>query len=68
MISAIKLTPPFRSVVGGKPDLYGPFWMASTLVVIIVASSSLIDFFSDSKKEYNFDRIPVACMLVPLSS
>ena len=63
-MSAIRLKPAFRHVVGSKPDLYGPFWIASTLVVIIVASSSLINFFADSTKQYDFDQIPVAASLV----
>ena len=65
--SAVMLKPPFRTVVGDKPDLYGPFWLASTLVVIIVASSSLITFFSE-QPSYNFDQIPVASALVPMPS
>ena len=62
--SAVMLKPPFRLVVGDKPDLYGPFWLASTLVVIIVASSSLITFLQDEKLPYDFDQIPVASGLV----
>ena len=65
--SAVMLRPPFRLVVGDKPDLYGPFWLASTLVVIIVASSSLITFLHDEKLPYNFDQIPVASSLVLIS-
>jgi hypothetical protein len=45
-MSAITLRPPFRQVIKDKPDLYGPFWIATTLIVIIIASASLITFFA----------------------
>lgn len=67
MVSAIILRPAFRQVIQDKPDLYGPFWIATTLIVIIIASASLITFFasSDGKEvSYEFTQIPVAASLV----
>jgi hypothetical protein len=67
MVSAITLRPPFKQVIKDKPDLYGPFWIATTLIVIIVASASLISYFassSDKQVDYNFKQIPVATSLV----
>ena len=46
MKSAVLLKPAFKEVVGNEPDLYGPFWIATTLIVIIIASSSIIAFFN----------------------
>lgn len=71
MVSAITLRPPFRQVIKDKPDLYGPFWIATTLIVIIIASASLITFFAstdDKKVTYEFTQIPVATSLVFLLS
>lgn len=48
MVSAITLRPPFRQVIKDKPDLYGPFWIATTLIVIIIASASLVSYFASS--------------------
>jgi hypothetical protein len=48
MRAAILLRPPFRSVIKNKPDLYGPFWIATTLIVVIVASASLVTFFAST--------------------
>ena len=67
MKSAVLLKPAFKEVVQNEPDLYGPFWISTTLIVIIIASSSLIAFFNAKDGErvkYNFDQIPVAAILV----
>lgn len=48
MVSAVTLRPSFKQVINNKPDLYGPFWIATTLIVIIVASASLITFLSST--------------------
>ena len=67
MLSAITLRPAFKHVIKDKPDLYGPFWIASTLIVIIIASASLITFFASTTENpvaYDFAKIPVATSLV----
>lgn len=58
------LRPSFRHVIENKPDLYGPFWISTTLIIIIVASSSLINLFNDTKTTYDFDKVSVAAGLV----
>ncbi len=48
------------------PDLYGPFWLASTVVIILAASSSFADYlaFAPSAEhpywQYDFERLTVA--------
>ena len=67
MKAALLLKPAFREVMRNQPDLYGPFWLATTLVIIILASSSLITFFAHTDEEpiqYDFEQIPVAAGLV----
>lgn len=63
--SAIFLKPPFGEVIQNQPDLYGPFWIASTLIVVIIAASSLLQFFDKPSSAYNFDQLAVAACLVP---
>lgn len=62
--SAIFLKPPFGEVIRDKPDLYGPFWIASTLIVVIIAASSLLQFFDKPSEAYNFNQLTVAASLV----
>jgi hypothetical protein len=66
--SAVLLTPPFHQVLEDKPDLYGPFWIATTLIVVLIGSSSLMSFFNDPSVTYDFNQISVAASLVSHSS
>ena len=46
-----------------KPDLYGPFWILATLVVILTISGNLARYFETedkSKFEYSFKIVPIA--------
>lgn len=56
----------FGEVLHEKPDLYGPFWIATTLIVVIIAASSLLNFFYTPQTAYNFDKLSVAASLVAL--
>ena len=33
--------PPFLELIGGKPDLYGPFWTTTTLIFVLAVSSNM---------------------------
>lgn len=39
----------FFEVVGDKPDLYGPFWICSTLVFVLAVSSNVASWLNASK-------------------
>lgn len=54
----------FSEVLKDKPDLYGPFWIATTLIVVIIAASSLLNFFYTPTVPYDFSKLSVAASLV----
>lgn len=64
--SAIFLRPSFGDIINDKPDLYGPFWIATTLIVVIIAASSLLQFFNQPHVAYDFDQLAVAASLVDM--
>ena len=64
--SAVILRPPFHQVVGDKPDLYGPFWIATSLVVVLIVSSSILWFIDGQEGSYNYNFVPIASMMVKL--
>ncbi|KAG0307511.1 hypothetical protein BGZ98_000100 [Dissophora globulifera] len=33
----------FLDVMGGSPDLYGPFWIATTVIFVLFVTSSIVD-------------------------
>ncbi|KAI8598318.1 hypothetical protein EDD21DRAFT_382834 [Dissophora ornata] len=33
----------FLEVMGGSPDLYGPFWIATTVIFVLFVTSSIVD-------------------------
>ena len=63
--SLIPFNKKFSEIVGDKPDLYGPFWIYATLVLVIAASGSLTRFIEgDSTKNFFEEFIPIACILI----
>ncbi len=62
---AVTMKPPFRQVIQNRPDLYGPFWISTSLIVLIIASSSLISIFG-GEENYDFEQLSVATFLVPV--
>ena len=52
-----------------KPDLYGPFWILTTLIVILAISANIetyiqLDAEARLKYQYNFSFVPVAIGVV----
>ena len=63
--SLIPFNKKFSEIVGDKPDLYGPFWIYATLVLVIAASGSLTRFIEgDSTKNFFEEFIPIACVII----
>ncbi|EPS36581.1 hypothetical protein H072_9908 [Dactylellina haptotyla CBS 200.50] len=59
----------FLDVLEGNPDLYGPVWIASTVVLMLFLSSTLASYFSKVKGtedhfKYNFASLTGAAGLV----
>jgi len=50
--------------VDKKPDLYGPFWVCTTIIFTITASSNFSKLFYNTSAAYNFTYVPDAIALV----
>ncbi|KAF9920616.1 hypothetical protein FBU30_009537 [Linnemannia zychae] len=67
----------FLSVMGGNPDLYGPFWIATTVIFVLFVTSSIVDsinaYINKTTYQYNifqmtfaFGTIYTYAFLIPL--
>eukprot|EP01031_Cornospumella_fuschlensis_P036113 gene36113-43792_t len=58
----------FLALIEGRPDGYGPFWIATTLVFVVAVASHLSGWFSSWMKgavmEYNFQSILNASSII----
>ncbi|KAG0302439.1 hypothetical protein BGZ98_007499 [Dissophora globulifera] len=54
----------FLEVMGGSPDLYGPFWIATTVIFVLFVSSSIVDsinaFLSSQPYAYDIRQLTFA--------
>jgi len=49
-------TPPFLDALDGNPDLYGPFWIATTVVAILFLAGTISHkLASENKKHFEYD-------------
>ncbi|CAF9911896.1 hypothetical protein IMSHALPRED_010624 [Imshaugia aleurites] len=58
---------PFLDILDGNPDLYGPFWIATTLVFILFITATISQYLSrnhDIHFEYNFALLSGAAGLI----
>jgi len=63
--SFIPFNPYFHDISKEKPDLYGPFWIYSTLVFIIAAAGEISSYLNgDVDKSYFEEFVPTSTMLV----
>ena len=64
-MSLIPFNPKFHDISEKTPDLYGPFWIYTTLIFIIAAAGSL-SIFIQNQSSTNFYKefVPVAAALV----
>lgn len=55
-------------VLNNTPDLYGPFWIPTTLILVLFLSSSLSSsiaaYLSSQPYEYDFTRLGAAVTVV----
>ncbi|WEW58360.1 GTPase-activating protein gyp8 [Emydomyces testavorans] len=57
----------FLDVLDGNPDLYGPFWIATTVVVILFLTGTISQYLAHERKghfEYDFRLLSGAAGLV----
>ena len=63
--SLIPFNPKFHDISHKNPDLYGPFWIYTTLVFIIAAAGSLAKYINgDSTKNFFQEFVPLAAAIV----
>ena len=58
--SFIPLNNLFFNTANDKPDLYGPFWIYTTLIYVMAAGGALSYYFTDNKNNYFQSFVPVA--------
>ncbi len=60
----------FIKSIEGKGDLYGPFWVATTLVFAIAFSGNIVDYKNSVGKgeqdvwRYDFDKVSLAATMI----
>ena len=65
IFSLIPLNSKFITLVQNKPDLYGPFWIYTTLVFVIAASGSLTKYLHGIQAEEFFQEfVPLAASVI----
>jgi len=69
LASLIPFNKKFHTLYRGKPDLYGPFWIYTTLIIVLSISGNFSRYLqtttSDSQKfTYNFNYIPIAATVI----
>jgi len=63
--SLIPFNPKFYDISQKNPDLYGPFWIYTTLIFVIAASGSLTKQLNgDSSDQFFQEFVPLAASLV----
>lgn len=59
---------PFLDVLDGNPDLYGPFWIATTVIFILFLTGTISQYLGEGGREkfngYNIRLLSGACGLI----
>jgi hypothetical protein len=63
--SLIPFNPKFYDISEQTPDLYGPFWIYTTLIFILAAAGSLAGYLQDATSQNFFQEfVPIATGIV----
>jgi hypothetical protein len=62
--SIVPINNDFFNVVENKPDLFGPFWILTSLIFVITVAGNLSMWLKCSGNCYDFRFVPVAASLV----
>ena len=62
--SLVPFNTKFHQLYKDKPDLYGPFWVYTTLVILIAVAGNLSRYLQMENFSYNFNFIPVAATVL----
>lgn len=65
-LSLVPLTPRFHRLYHEKPDLYGPFWVLTSVIASLFISGNLSRYIRLGAEdfEYNFTIIPIAAGII----
>ncbi len=66
LASLIPFNKRFYGLYKDKPDLYGPFWIYTTLIIVIAIAGNLSRYFQMGKEAftYNYNFIPIAATII----
>ena len=65
LASLIPFNKKFFNIYKEKPDLYGPFWIYTTLVIMIAVSGNLSRYYQLKPNfTYNYEFIPIAATVI----
>lgn len=63
--SLVPFNPKFYDIAESTPDLYGPFWIYTTLIFVIAASGSLAKYIAgEDTKNFFQNFVPIAAGIV----
>ena len=63
--SLIPFYPNFSTLTEGSPDIYGPFWIYTTLIFVVAAAGSLSGFFNETDSINFYQQfIPISAAIV----
>ena len=63
--SLVPFNPNLIEISQNNPDVYGPFWIYTTLIFVLAASGALTKFLGgQSTKAFFQDFVPIATILV----
>lgn len=66
-ITLVPLKPDFFEISRNKPDLWGPFWICTTLIFMLASVGNFESYLSFSDKTkyiFRYDYVPVAAIVV----
>ena len=65
LASLIPFNRRFHDLFKPKPDLYGPFWIYTTLIIVLAIAGNLSRYFQMREAfSYNYDFIPIAATVL----
>jgi hypothetical protein len=63
-LSVIPTNNEFFTLIEHRPDIFGPFWVLTTLIFMVSVAGNLAMWISSNGKMYDFNFIPKAATLI----
>lgn len=66
LTSLIPFNRKFYTMYKEKPDLYGPFWIYTTLIIVLTVAGNFSRYLQSGTEKftYNFNYIPIAAIVI----